>query len=505
MNNVNLNDWKTVSSLSSSYKKFDDQHKDDIDKLEVANSTGNLDDIMLKKVSVAWKDTIQDGISELNNTKKTKDNQRIIDETVKDLNKALYGLNKITPQVKNPSIFEKWGRQMKNSVEQIYKHPIQPNAKPLCANDESICKNMPPSIRHHIKTLIQKYNNNSLQEYKCCIDTVFVDTSVTDKNIKILFDQLESLSTLILYYNTKKQFILDNISEKIRRQITTIETVPDVEQQRKEQNIFIPFDYQTVFPALVTLKGIYTSTFSFVYKYITNANLWVDNSSTSKYFDNNEQRLIQFLNLPNIENLNLKKLIGDENSNVVYNLYINHLPKLILFEDLLGITYDTIRIHSIPKCKYLQTKMTANTIDLYKINQILSLDLIVNTFVTLSHLAHLQTLNIKLTRDNVKIKLISLPKLETLTINGNINLGSSNKNIIFDNSSIHKLQTFIVEGTITATTQENIDNFMYEIIRNNKVLSHINIDGKSITGPKLYEQYRTIIRPSMVEKMMVLM
>ncbi len=473
MNNVNLDDWKTVASLSSSYKKFEDKHKNDVEKLGKSP-----DNITLSNMSTAWKNTIQTGINELKNTPTTPDNNIIVNETINDLNKALYGLNKIAPKKTHTSLFDKF----KNISHQLYKQPTKSAPKPLCSNDESICTNMKPSIRHHIKTLVQKYKDKSLLEYKCCVDTVFLDTSIIDYNIKYVFNLLNSLSTLIIYYNTKKETIIENIPEKIRKQITTIETVTT---QDEDETIFIPFDYLQVFPSLLNLKGMYTSAFSFSFKYITNATLCIDN-----------EQLLQFNNLPNIENLTLKKIINVEDGGI-YNLYINNLQKLLLFEDLLEIEYDTIRIHNTPKCKYLN-KMIANKIDLYKINQIASLDIIVNEFLSISHFNNLTTLNIKLAEDDVKLKLINLPKLDTLIISGNINLGSGNKFIILDNTSIHKLQTFVVDGDITATNQENIDNFIYELIRNNQILSHININGKSITGPKLYEQYKANIRQHLV-------
>ena len=57
---TNLNDWKTVASLGSSYKKFDDRHKNDVAMLEKAQSTGNMDNTMLKNTAESWQKTIQE-------------------------------------------------------------------------------------------------------------------------------------------------------------------------------------------------------------------------------------------------------------------------------------------------------------------------------------------------------------------------------------------------------------------------------------------------------------
>jgi hypothetical protein len=102
----------------------------------------------------------------------------------------------------------------------------------------------------------------------------------------------------------------------------------------------------------------------------------------------------------------------------------------------------------------------------------------------------LKTLNVKLNEPNAEIKIFGVPSLETFSINGDLNLGNSNKNIVFDTSSMNNLRTFIVEGKILATNPKIIDNFIYEIIKNNKMLTHININGTSITGKNLYNQYK---------------
>ena len=62
---TNLNDWKTIASLGSSYKKFDNQHKDDVAKLEKAQSTGNIDSLMLRDTAQSWSNTLNQGISDL--------------------------------------------------------------------------------------------------------------------------------------------------------------------------------------------------------------------------------------------------------------------------------------------------------------------------------------------------------------------------------------------------------------------------------------------------------
>ena len=61
---TNLNDWKTIASLGSSYKKFDDRHKDDVAKLQKAQSTGNIDNLMLRNTAQSWSNTLKEGITE---------------------------------------------------------------------------------------------------------------------------------------------------------------------------------------------------------------------------------------------------------------------------------------------------------------------------------------------------------------------------------------------------------------------------------------------------------
>lgn len=483
---INLDQWQDISDLSSTtYKPFEENHKDDIEQLKTAQSTGNLDTLMLKNTSDAWKQTLENGILSIRNSTK-KSNQRVVNDTIKNLNRALNNLNKITPQVKKPSV-----------LGNIWKHyihkPTTPTPKPLCFDNEAICNRMPTSMRHDIKTLLQNYNDSTLEEYKCCVKVVYFDDKFVDQDYRMVFNLLDSLDTLVLNYNSKQPILMNVIPEKIRKQITTIELIDSTE----EKTIYIPFDYQSIFPSLVEYQGVYTSPFSTIFKYITDAILWVDNSEKSPYFDINDIRLLQFINLPNMENLHLKNLVNPSENSVIYNLYINKLPKLVTFEDTLDIVYDTLRIHSVPKCEYLQSKMIANKIDLNNIGKILSLDLIVREFVSIINLPKLKTLSIKLEQEDAKVKLIRLPALETLMISGNLSLGNTNQNVILDCSSIHNLQTFIIEGTITATASTIIDNFIHEIINNNKSLSHININGISITGQKLYQQYKTFLQPSL--------
>lgn len=483
---VNLDKWQDISDLSSTtYKPFEKNHSTDMEKLKTAQSTGNLDNIMLKNTSDAWKETLENGIINLRNSVK-KSNQSVVYETIKNLNQALNNLNKITPQVKKPSVLVNMWKH--------YNHkPTIPTPKPLCFDNDAICNRITTTTRHDIKTLLQNYNDSTLEEYKCCIKIVYFDDRVIDQDYRMVFNILDSLDTLILNYNSKQHILMNVIPEKIRNQITTIELLDSSE----EKSVYIPFDYQSVFPSLVKFQGVYTSPFSYIFKYITDAILWIDNSETSPYFDINDIRLLQFINLPNIQNLHLNNLVNTNQSNIIYNLYINKLPNLITFEDTLDIVYDTLRIHNVPKCQYLQSKMIANKIDLNNIGKILSLDIITREFVSIINLPKLKTLSIKLEQEDVKVKLIRLPSLETLMISGNLNLGNTNQNIIIDCASIHKLQTFIIEGTILATEHKIIDNFIHEIINNNKSLSHININGISITGPKLFQQYKTFLQPSL--------
>lgn len=482
---VDLSKWEKLSTATAKYKPFKELHDKDVDKLKKAQTTGNLDGLMLKNTSDSWKTTIENGIVNLKNSLK-KSNQSTVNDTIKNLNRALSNLEKITPKVKQPSAFKNAWREMKHV-------PTEPRPKPLCFDNEAICNNLKTSEQYDIQTLLDSYNDSSLEEFKCCIKNVQFDDKNPLLDYRMVFNILDSLDTLALNYNTKQQNLLNTIPEKIRKQITTVELV---ESNSESKSIYIPFDYQFIFPSLVTYKGMYTSPFSYIFKYITDASVWVDDSNPN-YFDINEIRLLQFLNLPNIENLRLTEMKNKNSSNTVYNLYIHKLPKLITFEDSLDVVYDTLRIHNVPKCQYLQSKMTASKIDLYNIGKILSLDLIVKEYLSINNLGLLKTLSIKLEQHDVKLKLVRLPNLETLMISGDLNLGNSNQNIVLDCSSIHKLQTLIIEGTIISANQKNIDNFIYEIISNNKNLSHININGISITGPKLFSQYNTFIKTSL--------
>lgn len=482
-----IDDWKIVSSLSSSYKKFNEEHKDDITKLEKANNTGNLDDIMLINTSMSWAKTINKGIQELKNIPTTPKNDKLIKETVKDLNDALKNLNKITPNGKNKKPVTNNSRFQSSfdSLRQFIsgnKKPVAPTAKPICDTE---CQ-MSIDNRYNIKDIVKYISPENKEQFKCCIKNLFLDDTFKSPNIKTTMNYLENVEYLIIYYNTRKEFLLENMLEKTRKQITTIELLPRTDDASP---IYIPFDFMTVFPALVNMNGVYTSNFKYMFKFITNAILWLPNNNVG-YFDNNEQRIIQFLDLPNIKNLTLVKKLSNETDNSVYNLYISNTPQLEIFEDTFDLIYDSIRIYNAPKLKYLQNNLQANKIDLKNINNVNTLDLTVNKSLILSKFSMLKTLNIKLNEPNIDIKIFGVPKLETLTINGDLNLGNSNKNVIFDTSSMNNLRTFIVEGKILATNPKIIDNFIYEIIKNNKLLTHININGTSITGKNLYNQYK---------------
>ena len=479
-----LDEWKIVSSLGSSYKKFNDDHGDDYSKLKTASDTGNLDDIMLLNTSMGWAKTLNKGIEELNTIPKTPKNDKIIKETVKDLNSALKNLNKITPQGKpKPKSTFSFMDGIKNYMSGV-KKPIASTSITTC---DVKCK-MAPDNRYTVKDMVKNINADNREQFKCCVKTLFLDDTFEDPNTKTTINYLESVVDLIIYYNTRAEFILNNMLEKSRKQITCLELLP---RQGNDSQIYIPFEAMSLFPALVSMKGVYTSNFKYMFKFITNATLWLPNSNQSGYFDNNEQRIIQFLDLPNLKNLILyKKLASDSDSGAsVYNLYLNNTPQLEIFEDSFDVVYDSVRMYNAPILKHLQNKLHANKIDLKNIG-VDTLDLTVNKSLILSNFRMLKTLNIKLNEPNVTIKVMGVPKLETLTINGELNFGNSNQNIVFDCSSMNNLRTFIVEGKVVAASTKLIDSFIYELVQNNKYLTHININSISITGKNLYNQYK---------------
>ena len=489
-NKADIDEWKIVSSLGSSYKEFDKEHKDDINKLQNAHNKGNLDDIMLLNTSSSWAKTINKGIDELKSIPKTSKNEKIVKETIKDLNDALKNLNKITPQGKPVSVQSSSNilQSMKNFITGI-KKPLAPTKKPVC---DTVCE-ISLDNRYNVKDMVKNLNADNREQFRCCVKNLFLDDTFINVNTKTIVNYLEGVDTLIIYYNTRKDFIMDNMLEKSRKQITCLELLP---RKNGDNNlIYIPFEVMTVFPALTSMKGVYTSNFKYMFKFVTDATLWLPNLNQPGYFDNNEQRLIQFLDLPNITTLVLHKKLSSESTSSVYNLYISSTPKLETFEDSFDIVYDSIRIYNAPKLKYIQNKLHANKIDMKNIN-VNTLDVTVNKSLILSNFNMLKTLNIQLNEPNISVKITGVPKLETLTINGELNLGNSNRNIIFDSSTMNNLRTFIVEGKVLATVPKIIDNFMYEIINNNKLLTHININGTSITGKNLYSQYKKSFKPS---------
>ena len=501
---TNLNDWKTIASLGSSYKKFDERHKNDVAKLEKAQSTGNIDSLMLKNTAQSWSNTLKEGISELANQEQNvadKKSQQVVTEVLKDLNKAQESLSKLTPQLQRgqqPSIFDSLKRDFENGVNYIYdairqtktpRDPLPP--KGICAVE---CSPQVLKNRYNM-TDIATVNPNT-ERIRCCVLTVFFDDNITEKtNIPLPIIQkkteaLQSLTNVILYYNTRKEFIDNAMAANVKKQVTVVELIP-----RNYSPLFIPFEYMSVFPALHSMIGVYTSNFSYMFKYITHAkNIWIPNFTTSVYFDNNQNRLIQFLDMPNLQDIHLTKKLSNEqhSSEIVYNIYINNLPKLVSFENSTDVMFESIRLYNVPKCKSVQNKMYAKQIDIRNCASINNLDPIVDNTCILFSLPKLKTLNIKLNQDNVTIKLKGVGSLETLVLKGNVNLGNSNKQIVFDHGSMHNLRTFIIEGELLSNSQKLMNNFMYEIIRNNPLLTHISINGKSITGKELYEQYKLI-------------
>jgi hypothetical protein len=499
---TNLNDWKTIASLGSSYKKFDDKHKDDVTKLEKAQSTGNIDSLMLRNTAQSWSNTLNQGISDLTNQSQNptdKKSQQVVKEVLKDLNKAKDSLTKLVPQAQKgqqPSILNTLKKDFENGLNYIYdslrhtntpRDPLPP--KEICAPDCS-----PQIIKNRYNmTDIAKVNVNT-EKIRCCVTTVFFDDNIVEKTTipaQIILkksEALQSLSNIILYYNTRKEFLDTTVAPTVKKQVTVLELIP-----RNYSPLFIPFEYLSVFPALHSMIGVYTSNFSYMFKYISHVkNLWIPNFTTSVYFDNNQNRIIQFLDMPNLQDIHItKKLSNDEDSSeIVYNIYINNLPKLESFENSTDLAFDSIRLYNVNKCKYIQNKMFANQIDIRSCASINNLDLIVDKMCIIFDLPNLKMLNIKLNQDNVVLKLKGIKSLETLIIKGNVNLGNSNKHIVFDHGSMHNLRTFVIEGELISNSQKLVDSFVYEIIRNNKLLTHISINGKSFTGKDLYEQYK---------------
>lgn len=499
---TNLNDWKTIASLGSSYKKFDDLHKDDVAKLEKAQSAGNMDNLMLKHTAESWQSTIKDGISELSAVQpEDKNSAQVIKEVLKDLNKAQDSLQRLAPASQpgqHNTIWSQLQRDVSNSFHTLYdsfhkgKTPLIPEPpRTICTAD---CKIQTLKNRYSM-TDIARINVNT-EKIRCCVLTVFFDDNIVEKTeiplpvIKDKVKGLQSLTNMILYYNTRKEFLNNILPDVVKKQITTVELVP-----RDFSSLFIPFEYMSVFPALHSMNGVYTSNFSYMFKFITHANdIWIPNYTASIYFDNNQNRIIQFLDMPNLVDIHLtKKLANDEQSgDIAYNIYINNVPKLESFENSTDLYFDSIRLYNAPRCKLVQNKLYAKQIDVRSCKSINNLDLIVDNMCIIFDLPSLKTLNIKLNQDNVSIRLKGVSSLETLVIKGNVNLGNTNKNIVFDHGSMHNLRTFIIEGELVSNSQKLTDNFIYEIVRNNKLLTHMNINGKSITGKDLYEQYRVM-------------
>lgn len=499
---TNLNDWKTIASLGSSYKKFDDRHKDDVSKLEKAQSTGNMDNLMLRNTAKSWSNTLNEGINELTNQEQNISDiksQKVLSEVLKDLNKARDYITELTPQLQRgqqPTIFDSLKKDFENGLNYIYdsirhiKTPRDPlSPKGICAVD---CSPQLYKNRYNMND-IAKINPNT-EKIRCCVTTVFFDDNIYEKtNIPLPIIQkkteaLQSLSNIILYYNTRKEFIENVLATNVKKQVTIVELIP-----RNYSPLFIPFEYMSVFPALHSMIGVYTSNFSYMFKFITHAkNIWIPNFTTSVYFDNNQNRIIQFLDMPNLQDIHLtKKLSDDEQSpEIVYNIYINNLPKLESFENSTDIIFDSIRLYNTPKCKYVQNKLYAKQIDVRNCTSINNLDLIVDNMCILFNLKKLKTLNIKLNKDNVTLRLKGVGSLETLILKGNVNIGNSNQQIVFDHGSMHNLRTFIIEGELLSNSQKLMDSFMYEIIRNNPLLTHISINNKSITGKNMFEQYK---------------
>lgn len=491
---ADLHEWKTVSSMGSSYKKFDELHGDDYNKLKTANDTGNLDDIMLINTSTGWTKTLNKGVEELKNAPTTLKNEIIVDETIKDLNSSLDMLNKITPQGDKPksttssSSYFDFIDSIKNYMYGV-KKPQHSTSTTTCTVD---CQ-LPEDNRYTIKELVNVINDENREQFKCCVKTLFLDDTFTNPDIKTTISYLESVVNLIIYYNTRAEFIVNNMLEKSRKQITCLELLP---RQIDDGSRYVPFEAMSIFPALVSMKGLYTSNFNYMFKYITDATLWLPTSNQVGYFENNEQRIIQFLDLPNIKNLILhKKLASDDTTASVYNLHVNNTPQLEIFEDSFDIVYDSVRIYNAPKLKHLQNKLHANKIDMKNLRTVDALDLTVNKSLILTNFARLKSLHITLNEPNVSVKVLGVPKLETLTVNGDLNFQNGNRHIVLDCSTMNNLCTFIVEGKLVGAPAKIIDNFMYEIIKNNKNLTHININGISITGKNLYEQYKTSFEP----------
>lgn len=493
----NLNDWKMISSLSSSYKEFEDKHKNDIEQLERTSVNGTLNQKVVDKIGNSWTITIKNGINELNKlyaTTSDKKNQQIIKEVIKDLNKSLITIQRLlqppVPNCKQPFLSNAFNIFKKETKS--HKLPIPalvPNIPCIAKCDKIEVKN-----RYDLSNILNTSVDS--EKLRCCIKNLFIDENNIDNMddieipmVQSKLSKLESVDNLILYYNTRSHLLDNLLPVNFKKQITSVELIP-----RNESQLFIPFEYMSIFPAIQSMVGVYTSNFSYMFKYITHAkDLWIPNFLTSIYFDNNQNRILQFLDMPNLKDIHITKKLSEEDAvNITYNIYINNLPQLISFENSTNIYFDSIRMYNLPVCKLVQNKLYAKQIDIRNCNTINNLNIIVDENCIIHNLESLKTLNVKLNMSNAVMKIRGVPSLETFIIQGDVNLGNSNKNIILHHGTIHNLRTFIIEGDLVSNSQLLMDNFIYEIVKNNKNLTHININGKSMTGKDLYDQYKIL-------------
>ncbi len=548
----NLDDWKTVAYLSSAYTPFTERHADDISQMETAQTNGSLDDIMYKNVAQGWSQSIREGLNELETHKNDPSFDRAtLKEMHKDLSKALATLKKITPTssksitpvqkiapslsslvprsaaaagpVKNSSsdaalapVKSSWFFPFQ-SKKQVYQpiNPVRQISAQVCEDyDATVCKNntslagaLSDNEFYDMNAIALAYENKEIpiNELRCCLQNVLIsdDATVAAKTMQNILTQVGLVDKLGMYYNTRLEFILKYIPESFRRQIEVIQLLP--RDDASLATMFIPYEYHALFPAQKHVVGVYTSDFAYMFRYVVTASdIWIPNFTTSPYFDNNQNRTLQFTDMPNIVHIKLTQILADEenaaespsDSPISYNIYINNVPKLVGFDNATGLYFDTIRIHRAPVCKSIQNKLYAKNIDLRNIAAVHGLNVIVDESFTVINARTLKSLNIKLNKPDVTLKIVGVPQLETLVIKGMVNLGLSNRNVIFDHSTMKNLKTFILEGQLTAANARIVDNFVYELVRNNKGLSHMNIDGRSITGKDLYTRYLAVFSGS---------
>lgn len=507
-----LNDWTTIASLGSEYAPFDEKHSNDIAIVKMSVANGTMDRMDARNTAKRWNRTIADGISRLAEQERaatTKQERKAVQEVIKDLNKASYALNRIA-NGKRVS----WWSMLKEPLIPSKPKPIpitpkDPRKPPeYCAKTDTDCSvmesggggdNQPPFDLNTLATV-----NPNTEAYRCCVQSAFLDDAIVEKTnvplaiIRKKTEALESLSKLSLYYNTRKEFIANALAPNVFDQITTVELVP-----RNYYPLFVPFDYITLFNALTSVTGVYTSSFSYMFKYVTHASdVRIPDFVSSNYFDNSQNRLIQFLDMPNLQDIHITAVLSSDSSDadaattvpqastgISYHVHLNKLPNLISFENSTELEMESIRIHNAPRCERVQNNLRARQIDISNCPCINNLDLVVGTSCILVNLPALKTLSIKITGGLENLHIKGVRGLETLVLKGDVDLGNTNHRVMFDHGTMNSLKTFVIEGALKAASNRLKDSFIYELVRNNSNLTHIGIGGKSVTGGDLYKQY----------------